>query len=77
MDNQLVDDPRVSRNHASYALADLAFDLTHRELWKWAAISQTVLSGDVISLAGVALIFDRITHPPGSEGYRPPAKCRF
>lgn len=64
LDNQLIiDDPRVSRNHAQLRTIKgryVAFDLnsTGGTFVNGQRTSQTVLyPGDVISLAGVALIF--------------------
>ena len=71
LDNQLViDDPRVSRNHAQlraikgrYVLFDL--NSTGGTFVNGQRTSQSVLyPGDVISLAGVALIFGQDTPPP-------------
>jgi hypothetical protein len=71
LENQLViDDPRVSRNHAQlraikgrYVLFDL--NSTGGTFVNGQRTSQTVLyPGDVISLAGVALIFGQDTPPP-------------
>jgi len=71
LDNQLViDDPRVSRNHAQLRAIKgrfVVFDLnsTGGTFVNGQRASQTVLyPGDVISLAGVALIFGRTTHLP-------------
>jgi len=91
LDNQLViDDPRVSRNHAQLRIINgrfVAFDLnsTGGTFVNGQRISQSVLyPGDVISLAGVALIFGqdnplphsglKDTAPlPGRPGERPTA----
>jgi pSer/pThr/pTyr-binding forkhead associated (FHA) protein len=71
LENQLViDDPRVSRNHAQlraikgrFALFDL--NSTGGTFVNGQRTSQTVLyPGDVISLAGVALIFGQDNPPP-------------
>lgn len=71
MENHLViDDPRISRNHAQlrsingrYVLFDL--NSTGGTFVNGQRTSQTVLyPGDVISLAGVALIFGQDTPPP-------------
>jgi pSer/pThr/pTyr-binding forkhead associated (FHA) protein len=71
LDNQLViDDPRVSRNHAQlrsikgrYVLFDL--NSTGGTFVNGQRTSQSVLyPGDVISLAGVALIFGQDNPPP-------------
>jgi len=71
LENQLViDDPRISRNHAQlraingrYVLFDL--NSTGGSFVNSQRTSQTVLyPGDVISLAGVALIFGQDTPPP-------------
>lgn len=71
LDNQLViDDPRVSRSHAQlraikgrYVLFDL--DSTGGTFVNGQRTSQTALyPGDVISLAGVALIFGQDNPPP-------------
>lgn len=70
MDNQLViDDPRISRNHAQlraikgrYVIFDL--NSTGGTYINGQKISQSVLyPGDVISLAGVALVFGQ-DNPP-------------
>jgi pSer/pThr/pTyr-binding forkhead associated (FHA) protein len=70
LDNQLViDDPRVSRNHAQLRSIKgrfVLFDLnsTGGTFVNGQRTSQTVLyPGDVISLAGVALIFGQ-DNPP-------------
>ena len=72
MDNQLIiDDPRVSRNHAQLRAIKgrfVVFDLnsTGGTFVNGQRASQTVLyPGDVISLAGVALIFGQ-DNPPQS-----------
>ncbi len=71
LDNQLIiDDPRVSRNHAQlrtikgrYVIFDL--NSTGGTFVNGQRTSQSVLyPGDVISLAGVALIFGQDTPPP-------------
>lgn len=74
MDNHLViDDPRVSRNHAQLRAINgrfILFDLnsTGGTFVNGQRASQTVLyPGDVISLAGVALIFGQDNPPQGSE----------
>ena len=76
LDNQLViDDPRVSRNHAQLRAIKsrfVVFDLnsTGGTFVNGQRASQTVLyPGDVISLAGVALIFgqDNPPLPPESK----------
>jgi pSer/pThr/pTyr-binding forkhead associated (FHA) protein len=71
MDNQLIiDDPRVSRNHAQLRAIKgrfVVFDLnsTGGTFVNGQRASQTVLyPGDVISLAGVALIFGQDNPPP-------------
>jgi hypothetical protein len=71
LDNQLViDDPRVSRNHAqlrSIKERFVVFDLnsTGGTFVNGQRTSQSVLyPGDVISLAGVALIFGQDNPPP-------------
>src|ERR671924_2415152 len=74
LENQLViDDARVSRNHAQlravkgrYVLFDL--NSTGGTFVNGQRTSQTVLyPGDVISLAGVALIFGQDNPPPGPD----------
>jgi len=74
MDNQLViDDPRVSRNHAQLRAINgrfVLFDLnsTGGTFVNGQRASQTVLyAGDVISLAGVALIFGQDNPPTGND----------
>jgi hypothetical protein len=74
MDNQLViDDPRVSRNHAQLRAINgrfVLFDLnsTGGTFVNGQRASQTVLyAGDVISLAGVALIFGQDNPPHRSD----------
>jgi hypothetical protein len=74
MDNQLViDDPRVSRNHAQLRAINgrfVLFDLnsTGGTFVNGQRASQTVLyAGDVISLAGVALIFGQDNPPHQSD----------
>jgi len=71
LDNQLViDDPRVSRNHSQlraikgrYVLFDL--NSTGGTFVNGQRINQSVLyPGDVLSLAGVALIFGQDNPPP-------------
>lgn len=71
LDNQLViDDPRVSRNHAQLRAIKgrfVVFDLnsTGGTFVNGQRTSQTVLyPGDVISLAGVALVFGQDNPPP-------------
>jgi pSer/pThr/pTyr-binding forkhead associated (FHA) protein len=71
LENQLViDDPRVSRNHAQLRAIKgrfVLFDLnsTGGTYVNGQRTSQTVLyPGDVISLAGVALIFGQDNPPP-------------
>lgn len=71
LDNQLViDDPRVSRNHAQLRAIKgrfVVFDLnsTGGTFVNGQRASQVVLyPGDVISLAGVALIFGQDNPPP-------------
>lgn len=71
LDNQLViDDPRVSRNHAQLRAINgrfVLFDLnsTGGTFVNGQRANQTVLyPGDVISLAGVALIFGQDNPPP-------------
>src|SRR5574339_383918 len=74
LENHLViDDPRISRNHAQlraikgrYVLFDL--NSTGGTFVNGQRTSQTVLyPGDVISLAGVALIFGQDNPPPRLE----------
>jgi len=74
LDNQLViDDPRVSRNHAQLRAIKgryVVFDLnsTGGTFVNGQRTGQTVLyPGDVISLAGVALIFGQDNPPPRSD----------
>jgi pSer/pThr/pTyr-binding forkhead associated (FHA) protein len=71
LDNQLIiDDPRVSRNHAQLRAIKgryVVFDLnsTGGTFVNGQRASQSVLyPGDVISLAGVALIFGQDNPPP-------------
>lgn len=71
LDNQLViDDPRVSRNHAQLRSIKgryVVFDLnsTGGTFVNGQRTSQSVLyPGDVVSLAGVALIFGQDNPPP-------------
>jgi hypothetical protein len=71
LDNQLIiDDPRVSRNHAQLRTIKgryVVFDLnsTGGTFVNGQRTSQSVLyPGDVISLAGVALIFGQDNPPP-------------
>lgn len=71
LDNQLViDDPRVSRNHAQLRAIKgrfVVFDLnsTGGTFVNGQRASQSVLyPGDVISLAGVTLIFGQDNPPP-------------
>jgi len=74
LDNQLViDDPRISRNHAQlraikgrYVIFDL--NSTGGTYINGQKVSQSVLyPGDVISLAGVALVFGQ-DNPPSRPG---------
>jgi len=74
LDNQLIiDDPRVSRNHAQLRSIKgryVVFDLnsTGGTFVNGQRTSQSVLyPGDVISLAGVALIFGQDNPPPHPE----------
>lgn len=74
LDNQLViDDPRVSRNHAQLRAIKgrfVVFDLnsTGGTFVNGQRTSQSVLyPGDVISLAGVALIFGQDNPPPSPD----------
>jgi pSer/pThr/pTyr-binding forkhead associated (FHA) protein len=74
LENQLViDDPRVSRNHAQLRAIKgrfVLFDLnsTGGTYVNGQRTSQTVLyPGDVISLAGVALIFGQDTPTPNQD----------
>jgi pSer/pThr/pTyr-binding forkhead associated (FHA) protein len=74
LENQLViDDPRVSRNHAQLRAIKgrfVLFDLnsTGGTFVNGQRTSQTVLyPGDVISLAGVALIFGQDNPPSRSD----------
>ena len=74
LENQLViDDPRVSRNHAQLRAIKgrfVLFDLnsTGGTFVNGQRTTQTVLyPGDVISLAGVALIFGQDNPPPRPE----------
>jgi len=74
LDNQLIiDDPRVSRNHAQLRAIKgrfVVFDLnsTGGTFVNGQRTSQSVLyPGDVISLAGVALIFGQDNPPPRSD----------
>lgn len=88
MDNQLViDDPRVSRNHAQLRAIKgrfILFDLnsTGGTFVNGQRTSQSVLyPGDVISLAGVALIFGQDNPPMRTDGtetepYQNPASER-
>jgi pSer/pThr/pTyr-binding forkhead associated (FHA) protein len=68
--NLVIDDPRVSRNHAQLRAIKgrfVLFDLnsTGGTFVNGQRTSQTVLyPGDVISLAGVALIFGQDNPPP-------------
>lgn len=71
LDNQLIiDDPRVSRNHAQLRAIKgrfVVFDLnsTGGTFVNGQRTSQSVLyPGDVVSLAGVALIFGQDNPPP-------------
>jgi hypothetical protein len=79
LENQLViDDPRVSRNHAQLRAIKgrfVLFDLnsTGGTFVNGQRTSQTVLyPGDVISLAGVALIFGQDSPPPRDIGRTAP-----
>ncbi len=83
LDNTLViDDPRVSRNHAQMRSVDgryVIFDLnsTGGTFINGKRITQCVLyPGDVISLAGVPLIFGQDSPPPRLDLAitRPPTK---
>jgi pSer/pThr/pTyr-binding forkhead associated (FHA) protein len=71
--NLVIDDPRVSRNHAQLRAIKgrfVLFDLnsTGGTFVNGQRTSQTVLyPGDVISLAGVALIFGQDNPPPRPE----------
>ena len=74
LENHLViDDPRISRNHAQLRAIKgrfVLFDLnsTGGTFVNGQRTSQTVLyPGDVISLAGVSLIFGQDTPPPRPE----------
>lgn len=74
LDNQLIiDDPRVSRNHAQLRAIKgrfVVFDLnsTGGTFVNGQRANQSVLyPGDVISLAGVALIFGQDNPPPQPE----------
>jgi hypothetical protein len=74
LDNQLViDDPRVSRNHSQLRAIKgrfVLFDLnsTGGSFVNGQRTSQSVLyPGDVISLAGVALIFGQDNPPPSPD----------
>src|SRR5688572_4537467 len=74
LENQLViDDPRVSRNHAQLRAIKgrfVLFDLnsTGGTFVNGQRTSQTVLyPGDVISLAGVSLIFGQDNPPPRAD----------
>jgi hypothetical protein len=74
LDNQLViDDPRVSRNHSQIRAIKgrfVLFDLnsTGGTFVNGQRTSQSVLyPGDVISLAGVALIFGQDNPPPSPD----------
>ncbi|HAX68832.1 MAG TPA: FHA domain-containing protein [Anaerolineales bacterium] len=74
LDNQLIiDDPRVSRNHAQLRAIKgrfVVFDLnsTGGTFVNGQRTSQSVLyPGDVISLAGVALIFGQDNPPPRTD----------
>jgi hypothetical protein len=74
LDNQLIiDDPRVSRNHAQLRAIKgrfVVFDLssTGGTFVNGQRANQSVLyPGDVISLAGVALIFGQDNPPPHPE----------
>lgn len=76
MDNQLIiDDPRVSRNHAQLRCIKgryVVFDLnsTGGTFVNGQRTSQSVLyPGDVISLAGLALIFGQ-DNPPAQQGMK-------
>jgi pSer/pThr/pTyr-binding forkhead associated (FHA) protein len=74
LDNTLViDDPRISRNHAQLRAIKgrfVIFDLnsTGGTFVNGQRINQSVLyAGDVISLAGVALIFGQDNPPPRTD----------
>ncbi len=74
LDNTLViDDPRISRNHAQLRAIKgrfVLFDLnsTGGTFVNGQRINQSVLyAGDVISLAGVALIFGQDNPPPRTD----------
>lgn len=76
MDNQLIiDDPRISRNHAQLRSIKgryVVFDLnsTGGTFVNGQRTSQSVLyPGDVISLAGLALIFGQ-DNPPAQQGLK-------
>jgi pSer/pThr/pTyr-binding forkhead associated (FHA) protein len=79
LENKLViDDPRVSRNHAQLRAIKgrfVLFDLnsTGGTFVNGQRTSQTVLyPGDVISLAGVVLIFGQDSPPPRDIGRTAP-----
>jgi len=85
LENQLViDDPRISRNHAQLRAINgrfVLFDLnsTGGSFVNGQRINQTVLyPGDVISLAGLSLIFGQDNPPPkqsqGDTGDLPNSK---
>ena len=74
LDNQLViDDPRISRNHAQLRAIKgrfVIFDLnsTGGTFVNGQRTSQSVMyPGDVISLAGVPLVFGQDNPPPGHD----------
>jgi pSer/pThr/pTyr-binding forkhead associated (FHA) protein len=79
LDNQVViDDPRVSRNHAQVRIVKgrfVLFDLNSSggTFINGQRASQSVLyPGDVVSLAGVTLIFGQdLPTRPGSGGTNP------
>ena len=79
LDNQVViDDPRVSRNHAQVRIVKgrfVLFDLNSSggTFINGQRASQSILyPGDVVSLAGVALIFGQdLPTKPGSGGTSP------
>ncbi len=84
LDNQLViDDPRVSRNHAQLRAIKgrfVVFDLnsTGGTFVNGQQASQTVLyPGDVISLAGVALIFGQDNPPLPPESKDAPSQSNI
>jgi pSer/pThr/pTyr-binding forkhead associated (FHA) protein len=79
LDNQVViDDPRVSRNHAQLRIVKgrfVLFDLNSSggTFINGQRVSQSILyQGDVVSLAGVTLIFGQdLPSKPGSGGTSP------